>query len=155
MFNCSCCNYSADTISIAVITVATMGFFILFSVMPLLKVNIDESTLKTPIEIIKQRLENPFYRYSLLLFESDRMWIFMLISQIYLFALLLCLSNYLISIIYEGCILLFCSLFLVLIATGLFVYHLSKALYKGMTMTVESRELSEFIETTKWLRSEK
>ena len=60
MFNCSCCNYSADTMSIAVITVSTMGFFILFSVMPLVKAEIDESSLRTPIEIIEQRLENPF-----------------------------------------------------------------------------------------------
>lgn len=153
MFNCSCCNYSADTMSIAVITVSTMGFFILFSVMPLVKAEIDESSLRTPIEIIEQRLENPFYRFSLHLFESNRMWRFMLTSLIYLSALSLCLSNYLISIIYEGCILLFGSLFLVLIATGLSVYHLSKALYKGMI--ADPRELSAFVEHMKWLQGKK
>ncbi|RCV65849.1 hypothetical protein C5S53_01680 [Methanophagales archaeon] len=155
MFNSSCCNYSADTVSSAVITVSTLGFFILFSVVPFVGARLEEYARVSPEELIRQKLQTYSYRFLVHSFESESIGRFMLVSICYLLALFVCLLNYLINSIYDGYILLIGSLFLVLIATGISLYTIFTALYKAIIKSKDIKDLEGYIAQTKWLHGKK
>jgi hypothetical protein len=131
MLNTTCCNYNADTASIAVITSSVVGFFIIFYVATFLLTREGTALGKDPSGKLARRAKDPSYRLLIYLSNEKTIERFLTSSMIYLFAVLVSLINHCINIFLNDCILLFISLILAVIATFILFCELSKVLVKA------------------------
>ncbi|NOR78808.1 MAG: hypothetical protein GQ523_10450 [Methanophagales archaeon] len=147
--------YNADIVSIAVITVSILGFPIIFSVATWLST---QSKIPFPEEATTEEmlryLKDPSERLLRYFTEDKTVGKFLISSMIYLFALLLSLINYCIYIFFNNAkflifTLLICSLFLVLIASGILFCTLIIMLIKGLK--VDKKDVAEVVKRMEWL----
>jgi hypothetical protein len=149
LLNTSCCNYTSDTISIAVITLSIVGFFILFSVPTFLATREEKILSEKPLKQLEHRLTKPSYRFLFYISDEKTTEKFVICSMIYLSSLLLSLINYFINIFYDGCELLIFTLCLVTAATGILFAILLKIAYKAGIG--ERKDIETYINRVKWL----
>ena len=151
-------SYNADIISIAVITLSTLAFPIIFSVATWLQTKSVIPFIEDPSKRLCVYLKDPSKRLLRYLTDDKTIGKFLISSMIYLVALLLSLINYSLYIFFSYSkllifTLLLCSLFLVIIATSILFYKLIIVLIKALK--VDKKDVAELVELIEWLLKNK
>ena len=145
ILNLTNCDFTADTISIAVLMVSTFSVTILLYLATFFASR-EKDIIDERMDI--RRLSDPNSAFLATLTEPSRVKFLLISSQVYLATIFLCLLNYFLN----SCGLLYTSLFLVLINSIFVVFILIIALVKATIVTTKDYE--EFLSAMEWLREE-
>ena len=142
----SCC-FTPDTLSISILTLSVLGFFILFSVATFLATRENTMFSEKSAKDIERSMTDPIFRLLASLASPLVINTFVISALLYLGTLLLCLINYYANLY----ILLYINLSIVLITTGALFFVLCKSIFKVYVLT--PKDIKKYFEDMKWLES--
>lgn len=145
ILNLTNCNFTADTISMAVLIVSTFSVTVLLYLVSFFASR-EKDIIDERMDI--RRLSDPNLRFYVTLTAPSTVRFLLISSQVYLATIFLCLLNYFLN----SCGLLYISLFLVLINSIFVVFIFIVALVKATIVTTKDYE--EYLSGMEWLREE-